>query len=175
MSIADYLLNSVLVLLVIRQIRGRRLTTRQLVLPLVIVAWAASHYLRGVPTAGNDLLLVMAGVSVGLLFGIGSGFATRLVNSEDGVPIATATGLAAALWVLGIGARMGFALYAQNGGADAIARFSAAHGITGGEAWVAALVLMSLVEVVSRTIVLGVRSGVIRQLVSPGPTPSPAR
>lgn len=174
MSLLDYLLNAALVLLVVRQIRGKRLTTRQLLLPLVIVGWAATHYLRDIPTAGNDLLLVVGGIMVGLLFGLGSGFATRLLADADGVPVAKATGLAASLWVIGIGARLGFSLYAQHGGAPTIARFSAAHGITSGEAWVAALVLMSLVEVVTRTVALAVRSGAISRMLNPAPAPSPA-
>jgi hypothetical protein len=64
---------------------------------------------------------------------------------------------AAALWVVGIGMRMGFSLFAEHGGGPAIGRFSEAHHITA-EGWVTALVLMSLVEVVSRTLILWARS-----------------
>ena len=53
MTIFDYLLNIVLVALVVLQMRGRRLDRRGLVLPLVLVAWAASHYLHGIPTVGK--------------------------------------------------------------------------------------------------------------------------
>src|SRR5579875_3532181 len=158
MTFTDYLLNGALVLLVVRQLRGRRLTPVMLLLPLAIVTWAATHYLHGVPTAGNDVVLVGVGASIGLALGVGSGLLTRIVPAADGVPVATATIAAAALWVVGVGARMGFALYAQHGGGAAIARFSAAHSITSIQAWVAALVLMALAEVVSRTLILGYRS-----------------
>jgi hypothetical protein len=163
-SASDYVLNGVLILLVIRQIRGRRLTPTQFLIPLGIVTWAAVHYLHGIPTAGNDLVLPIVGVIAGVVLGSACGLLTRVVPDGEGVPVAYATGWAAALWVLGVGSRMGFSLYAEHGGAPSIARFSATHHITSGEAWVAGLVLMSLVEVVTRSVVLAVRSGVLRQL-----------
>jgi hypothetical protein len=49
MTTFDYLLNLVLVGLVVLQLRGRRLDRRALVLPLALVAWAASHYVHGIP------------------------------------------------------------------------------------------------------------------------------
>jgi hypothetical protein len=165
MSASDYVLNGVLLALVIRQIRGRRLTPLQFLLPLGIVAWAAFHYLHGVPTGGNDLVLIIGGAVSGIVLGVGCGLLTRISHGEDGVAIAKATGWAAALWILGIGARMGFSLYAQHGGGPAIERFSQAHSITSIEAWVAALILMSLGEVISRSAVLAARSGVVGQLL----------
>ena len=110
MTIFDYLLNIALVSLVVLQMRGRRLDRRGLLLPLGLVAWAASHYLHGIPTAGHDRLLVAIGVTAGLILGAGSARLTRLDVDRDGVAVARATMAAAALWVLGIGARMGFAL-----------------------------------------------------------------
>jgi hypothetical protein len=107
MTIFDYLLNTALVALVVLQMRGRRLDRRGLLLPLGLVAWAASHYLRGIPTAGNDLVLVVVGVLAGLTLGAASAALTRLDVDHDGVPVARATLAAAALWVVGIGARMG--------------------------------------------------------------------
>jgi hypothetical protein len=52
MTFADYLIDISLIALVAFQIRGRRLTTRALLLPLIIVGYVAYSYLRGVPTAG---------------------------------------------------------------------------------------------------------------------------
>ncbi|MGN6474131.1 MAG: hypothetical protein ACTHK4_10870 [Mycobacteriales bacterium] len=153
----DYLLNIVLISLVVLQLRGRRLDRRGLVLPLVLVGWAASQYLRGIPTVGNDGWLVALGVIAGLSFGTSAAKLTRLDVDRDGVVVARATLGAAALWIVGIGMRMGFALFVQYGGKATVARFSATHHITG-QGWVTALVLMSLVEVVSRTLILWTRS-----------------
>lgn len=156
MSITDYLINGFLVALILLQVRGRRITVRTLLLPLVVVAVVAASYLHGIPTVGNDLYLELGGAFVGLALGAGCGLATAVLHREDGSPIAKAGLLAALLWVAGVGARMGFALYATHGGEHAIGDFSATHHLTA-EAWVAALILMALVEVSSRTAVLAFR------------------
>lgn len=81
--------------------------------------------------------------------------ATR--RGRDGVALARAGWLAAILWVVGIGARMVFAYSSDHGGGPAIARFSAARSITSGQAWVAALVIMALVEVTTRLVTMRLR------------------
>jgi hypothetical protein len=163
MTLFDYLLNVALVGLVVLQMRGRRLDRRGLVLPIVLVAWAASQYLHGIPTSGNDAVMVVIGVTAGLGLGVASAQLTRLDVGSDGVPVARATAAAAALWVLGIGGRMGFSLFMQYGGAPVVFRFSRAHHLSGA-GWVSGMVLMALVEVVSRTLVLWARS---RTLTAP--------
>lgn len=157
MTIFDYILNIVLVGLVVLQMRGRRLDRRGLVLPLALVAWAASHYLHGIPTVGNDAVLVVTGVVAGLALGSASALLTRLEMDRDGVAVARATLGAAALWVVGIGGRMGFSLLMEHGGGPIVVRFSQAHQLTG-PGWVTAMVLMAFVEVVSRTLLLWARS-----------------
>jgi hypothetical protein len=96
-------------------------------------------------------------VLAGLALGSASAVLTRLDVDRDGVAVARATLAAAALWVVGIGGRMAFSLFMQNGGAPTVIRFSQAHRLTGA-GWVTAMVLMAFVEVVSRTLILGARS-----------------
>jgi hypothetical protein len=168
MTPLEYLLNGLLIALVVRQMRGRRLSGLALYLPLVIVGCAAVTYLRSFPTIGNDLGLIGSGLAAGLVLGTLCGVFTRVFPGPDGVAIGKATALAAVLWVVGIGARVGFAFYAQHGGGEAIARFSAAHSVSL-DAWVTALILMALAEVVSRTLVLVVRS---RRIGAAGPAAS---
>ena len=163
MTLFDYLLNIGLIGLVVLQLRGRRLDRRGLLLPLVLVAWAASQYLHGIPTTGNDSVLVATGIIAGLTLGTASARLTRLDLDAAGIPVARATLAAAALWVVGIGARIGFSLYMQHGGAPTVMRFSQAHHLTG-QGWVTGMVLMAFVEVVSRTLILWVRS---RSLAAP--------
>ncbi len=165
MTTFDYLLNIALVALVVLQLRGRRLDRRGLLLPLILVGWAATQYLHGIPTSGNDGVLVALGVGAGLTLGIASARLTRLDVDAEGVPIARATIAAAALWVVGIGGRMAFSLYMQHGGAPTVIRFSQVHHLTG-QGWVTGIVLMAFVEVVSRTVILWIRS---RTLVLAGP------
>ena len=61
------------------------------------------------------------------------------------------------MWVGGVGARLAFAVAASNGAGPAIARFTVAHQITGSAAWVAALVMMALADVLTRLVVIYLR------------------
>jgi hypothetical protein len=157
MTFTDYLIDIALIAVVLFQIRGRRLTLRSLVLPIGIVAYAATQYLNGIPTAGNDLVLVGVGVTAGTALGVFTGLFTSVRLGRDGQAYAKAGVIAASLWLVGVGTRFAFQLYASNGGLPAIERFSAHHAITSSAAWTAALILMAFGEVVARTAVLGLR------------------
>jgi hypothetical protein len=157
MSTTDYLINGLLVALVIRQVRGRPLSIKMLCVPLVIVAVFALEYLHGLPTSGPNLVLVLIGVGAGAVLGTGAGLLTRVFRGPDGSIWSKAGVAAAVLWVVGVGSRIAFELYVTHGGEKAVERFSAAHGITNINAWVDGLILMSLVEVVCRTTVIGLR------------------
>lgn len=157
MTLTDYVLDIGLIAVVFLQIRGRQLTLRTLLLPIAICGWAMANYLHGIPTAGNDLALVALATSLGITLGGLSGYFTRVTADPDGVPSAKAGVAAAILWVAGVGTRFALQLYATHGGAGAIGRFSAAHSITSGEAWGAALILMALGEAIARTAVTAYR------------------
>ncbi len=161
MSFEEYLFNIALIALVIRQIRGRKLTWFSLVWPIGLVAYAAVTYLRSVPAHGNNIALVAAGAITGMALGCLCGRLTRIYRNRDGVVFAKATSTAATFWVIGVGSRLGFALYAKHGGEASIAAFSAAHAITSEAAWTACLILMALAEVLARTAFLAPR---LRQL-----------
>jgi hypothetical protein len=62
-----------------------------------------------------------------------------------------------------MGSRFAFSFWASHGGAPDLARFSVAHHITSGDAWTAALVLMALGEVLTRTLILAVRGQRVQQ------------
>ncbi len=158
MSLTDYLLDSILVLLVLRQLRESRLDRMSVILPLGIAAAVGNSYLHGIPTAGNDLLLVVGLTAVGVAFGLISGLTTRVRADGGRYALVKAGWIAAGVWVLSMGSRFAFAIWASNGGAPALGRFSVAHHITSGEAWTAALVLMALGEVLVRTATLWVRA-----------------
>jgi hypothetical protein len=172
MNATDYLVNAILVLLVLRQIRETRLTWQILLLPVLIVVGVACYYLRSVPTAGNDLLLEVTLAAIGATLGGLCALFTRLRRGADGVPLSRAGAVAAVLWVAGISARMGFAYATSHGAGPAIGRFSITHSITSVDAWVAALILMALAEVVTRLAVLWLRS---RRLPAVAAAPVPVR
>ena len=73
--------------------------------------------------------------------------------------VARAGLVAAFLWVLGMGARFAFAVWATHSGAATVGRFSARTDITGAHIWEFALVLMAYAEVLSR---IGVLQGRVR-------------
>jgi len=149
MTTTDYVINIALIALVLMQIRDRKMDLRSLLLPVVAVAGAALYYLKGVPTTGNDVLLDIVTGTVALT--------TRVWRGEDGIAHAKAGAVAATLWVVGVGFRLAFEEFSSHGGGASITRFSIDHSITGSNAWVAALVIMALAEVISRLVVLRLR------------------
>ena len=174
MTFTDYALDITLIALVLLQVRPRRVTARTLLLPLGIVAWAAATYLKGVPTAGNDLVLVVGCAAIGALLGGLCAAFTTVGRDASGAPVAKAGAVAAVLWVLGVGTRLAFQLYVSHGGSPAVVRFSAAHHITSSEAWTAALVLMAIAEVVARSagiIARAYRAQPVGAAAAPAPPP----
>jgi len=157
MTIIDYLISSALVLLVIPQILGGRMTWVSVARPVVLVAAAAAYYLRGVPTQGNDVLLDVLLVALGTALGTSCALTTIITPGKDGIPYAKAGIAAAILWVLGMAARFAFQYYANHSGVTAVTNFSVKHQITSTEAWTTALIFMALAEVTSRLIVMRVR------------------
>lgn len=157
MTFTDYLIDIALIAVVLLQIRGRRLTLRWLILPIGIVAYAATQYLHSIPTGGNDLVLIGVGAAAGTALGVLTGLFTSVRAGTDGHSYAKAGAAAAILWLVGVGTRFAFQVYATNGGGAAISRFSAHHAITSSAAWTAALILMAFGEVIARTTVLGFR------------------
>jgi hypothetical protein len=168
MTFTDYLLDSTLVLLVLLQLKERPLTTKTLVRPLVIVSIAVVNYLHGIPTGGNDLVLIGALALLGGLIGTASAQTVQMRRSADGTVLARAGWLSAFFWVLGMGSRFAFIVWINHSGMGSLATFSAQHHITGAEAWTVALLAMAVSEVVSRTVVLAARRHQ-RQLITASP------
>ena len=152
-----YLINALLILLVVRQIREHQLDLRALAVPVLAVAAAAVMFLHAVPGGGSDIALDLLCVSAGAAMGAISGLATRLRPGADGRPLGRAGVLAASMWIAGVGARMAFYFAATHGAGPAIARFSIAHHITGSAAWTAALVMMALADVLTRLVAVYLR------------------
>jgi hypothetical protein len=152
-----YLINALLILLVVRQIREHQLDLRALAVPVLAVGAAAVRFLHAVPSGGSDITLDLACVSIGAAMGAIGGLATRLRAGVDGRPLGRAGVLAAGMWIAGVGARMVFYFAATHGAGPAIAAFSIAHHITGPAAWTAALVMMALADVLTRLVVVYLR------------------
>ena len=158
MTISDYLIDSALILLVLMQIKERPLTARQMLRPVVIVGIAAFTYIHTIPTAGNDLVLLAALALIGGTIGAASGFLTPMRLGADGRTLVRGNWASSFLWVLGMGSRMAFAVWAAHGGITAIGHFSAANDITSDAAWTAALLAMAVAEVLARTGMIAART-----------------
>ena len=156
MTSTDYIIDSVLVLLVLLQIKERTLTTRTIVRPLVIVGIAVANYLHGIPTAGNDLVLVAILALVGTAIGTASAQTVIMRVGESGNVLARAGWASGFFWVLGMGSRFAFIYWITHSGSSSIAQFSVQHAITA-NAWTVALLAMALFEVVSRSGVMALR------------------
>ncbi|WP_041824197.1 hypothetical protein [Streptantibioticus cattleyicolor] len=175
MTITDWIIDIALLLLVFRQMREERLTARTILLPLAVIGWAASSYLRHIPTDGNDVALAVVFAATGIAFGLFGGLLTRVRRAGGHVRVRATLG-AAALWVVSMGFRLAFAVWSSHpSGAAHVARFSATHHITSGQAWVVALILMAFGEVVVRlgTIVVRARLLVARSRPAAPAVPAP--
>ncbi|MCX5387902.1 hypothetical protein [Streptomyces sp. NBC_00083] len=160
MTTTDWLTDIALVLVVFRQLREGKLDLKTFLIPLGIVAFVAQSYLTSIPTAGNDLVLIGVLVAAGAALGIAGGIYTRIRVSGEHLLIKAGV-VSAVLWVLGMGARMGFQVWVDHGGAHTVAQFSVAHDITTQDAWVAAFVLMAVTEVVTRVATIFIRSRMV--------------
>lgn len=156
MTTTDYLIDSLLVLLVLLQIKERTLTTKTLIRPLVIVAIAAANYLHGVPTTGNDLILVVILALTGGAIGLASAQTVIMRLGPDGEVLARAGWASGFFWVLGMGSRFGFIFWITHSGASTLGQFSLQHAITG-NAWTVALLAMAVCEVASRSALMAAR------------------
>jgi hypothetical protein len=154
MNINVYVVNAILILMVVRQVREHPLDLRSLAFPVLAVGAAAVLFLHSVPLGGSDIALELACVVAGAAMGAIGGLATRLRIGDDGRPLGRAGWLAAGMWIGGVGARLAFAVAASNGAGPAIASFSIANHITGSAAWVAALVMMALADVLTRLVII---------------------
>jgi hypothetical protein len=168
MTLSDYILDTVLVLLVVRQIRESRWDRRAVLLPLGITAFVGHSYLHTVPTGGANLWLVAGLTMLGAVFGTVSALTTRVRTDGGRYALVRASWIAAGTWVLSMGGRFAFALWASHGGGPTLARFTVHHHLSG-DVWVAALVLMALAEVVTRVGLVSYRAhrAVARQSAAP--------
>jgi hypothetical protein len=170
MTTTDWIIDIVLILIVVRQIREARIDKRFVLIPAAIVAFTAHSYLHGLPTGGNDLVLIISCLAVGSALGLAGGFATR-VRAHDGHAYAQAGVLAAGLWIGSMTARLGFIIWITHSAGEAsLARFSVAHHITGADVWQTALVLLALSEVVVRIGTVVVRGYLATEQAKARPT-----
>ena len=157
MSITDYVIDILLIAVIFRQVRPHQLTPRSALLPLLLLAAAGAIYLRPFTLGGNDLALIAILAVAGIVLGAISGLADSIWHDKQGTLLARAGAISVIAWVLGMGARFGFAYNAYHSGAAWVGSFSVSHDITGAQIWTTALVLMAFGQVLARVGVLQIR------------------
>jgi len=153
-----YIIDVLLILVVVRQMRTSALTSRSFVVPVALLAFAGAEYFRSFTLGGNDVALIAIFTAVGIVLGAISGYTTRVWRDDERGIVARAGLVAAASWILGMGFRFAFALWANSasGGAD-LTRYSFDHDITSAQAWTTALLLMAYGEVLTRVLSMQLR------------------
>lgn len=163
MTASDYILDSALVLLVLLQVRPRPLTTRSLLRGPIIITFAVASYFTTIPTAGNDLLLILGVTAIGGVIGVLSGVTVFLSTDANGRVLARAGLASAVFWVLGMGSRFAFAIWVSTAaGAAALGSFALSAHLIGAAVWTDALLGMAVAEVLGRTLVLLHRRAQVR-------------
>ena len=157
MSVTDYVIDILLIVVIFRQVRPHELTPRTALLPLALLVVAGIIYLRPFTLRGNDLALILILAAAGIVLGALSGLADRVWWDEAGRLLFRAGVLSVIAWVAGMGFRFWFAFYAYHGGGPAVASFSLRHDINGANIWTTALVLMAFGQVLARLGALQVR------------------
>jgi hypothetical protein len=156
-SVTDYVIDILLIVVIFRQVRPHELTPRAALLPLALLAVAGIIYLRPFTLRGNDLALILILSAAGIILGALSGLADRIWRDATGRLLFRAGVISVITWVAGMGFRFWFAYYAYHGGGPAVASFSLRHDISGADIWTTALVLMAFGQVLARLGVLQVR------------------
>ena len=151
----NYVGSALLVLAVLRQIRPQRMTIRNVVWPLVVVAVVLVGFMSDITfsSQGNSILIIILGSLTGVVLGTLCGMTTRVFPGAGGQATAQAGAVAAVFWLLGMVGRLAFVVYVQNGGANTIGHLTVALNINP-SAWVPILLFMALGEVLARTVLL---------------------
>lgn len=164
MSTTDWIVNvSILVLMIVTVIGKRKVTLATYLRPLVIVGGVGCFFLQELPTSGHDVQLELAGILLGVIFGVVATAASR-VQREGSDVVVQSGGAYALVWLAAIGLRVAFAELATTNAAFGrlVASFSVAHQITGADAWRAAFVLMALGMVLTRVALIALRVNLAR-------------
>ncbi|MEV4422214.1 hypothetical protein AB0L40_19895 [Patulibacter sp. NPDC049589] len=146
------LLNAAILGVVLFSDLGRKaFSRRRLVRPLLIAGIVGATMVAGVPSHGDGLLLIVLGVTAGVVLGALAGGLLR-VEADGDAPVVTVGGPAyAAFWTTVAGLRVAFAYGSDHWFRSDLGTWMLHHQVTS-DALTDALVLMALAMVVTRTI-----------------------
>src|SRR3954452_8324243 len=114
MSTTDYIVDILLIVVIFRQLRPSEVSVRTAILPIAIMVWAGFHYLHGFRVGGNDVLLMVLLTAAGVALGTLSGITSQVWATTGGQVLARVGAAAIVFWVVGMGFRFAFAVYANS-------------------------------------------------------------
>jgi hypothetical protein len=137
---------------VLSRLGRHRYTRRQRLLTLAVIAVLIGKYVRGMPTAGNDVVLAVVCAGVGAAFGLGMLAATSVHRDQGSGEVWVRAGLTyLTLWVIMLGARIVFAYSATGWARHDVAQFFLANHLTN-TAVTPAFVLMTIASLAVVTV-----------------------
>jgi hypothetical protein len=159
MPASVWIINLVVLTAVLEADLGRRkITWFRLARPVVLAGIIISFYLKGVTGTGGALAMELGLAALGTLLGVAAGAVFRVYRRPDGAAASRAGAGYAALWVLVIGARIGFA-YATNH-SHSLQVWLGTHHITPA-ALTDSLIFMAAGMLLARTVILLARSNAL--------------
>jgi hypothetical protein len=152
MSTSDYLLYTGLFLVILAtQLGTRRPDGVRLLLPVAIVGGIGAKYLKAMPAGTAAHLLELLGLTAGLLFGLAAVAVIKVRRDPgDGRLVTVAGWPYAAIWILALLLRLGFAYGSTHWFTRSLASFSVAHRVPSAT-YGTAFVIMVLTMIVVRT------------------------
>jgi hypothetical protein len=114
----------VLVAVVFLRLGRHRYTRRQRIVTLAVVAVLVLNYVKNMPTSGNDVLLEMACLALGALFGVVMLAVTSVEQDTTTGDVWVKAGIAyLLLWVILLGSRVFFAYSATGWARQDVGRY----------------------------------------------------
>lgn len=153
---------SILTVILATDLGYRKVTPMRILRSVVAVAVIIAIFVHSLPTTGNALQLQLAGVGVGIVFGLVVAAFLPAELGEGGNVYTRAGLLYAAAWTVLSAGRVLFAYGAEHWFTEDLVRFSIEHQIPGADAYANAFVFLSLAMVLTSSAVLLTRTRKLR-------------
>ena len=152
----DAFIIAILILIVVRQLRGRVISWQRLLLPvivfLVLISMGIAQYITQSTMTASGIALMAVCILIGTGLGAASGVTTEVARKGKDV-VATATWVSAGFWIAGISGRLLFGLATEYGGEPTIEAVSRSWNIDV-SMWSAALLSMAFMSIAVRTLLI---------------------